>query len=188
MNFIFLTEKLYLFVRIAHQMFNIMYRLLKALEAPKGARIYWAGGEPFGGLAALSPLSKEFPNLYNKEDLSLPGELEPFAKKASSLAAIDYIVCEKSDVFMPSHGGNMGHMIQGHRAFLGHKKFITPNKRLMLPYFVDDSLSESEFNRIVKDLHQGSLGQPEIRKVGRDVTAYPVPECMCNSTDTRSAI
>jgi hypothetical protein len=28
------------------------------------------------------------------------------------MAAIDYIVSEKSDVFMPSHGGNMGHALQ----------------------------------------------------------------------------
>ena len=176
------------FPLIAYSNVPLPFRLLKALEAPKDTRIYWAGGEPFGGPAVLLPLSEEFPNFYNKENLSLPGELEPFTKKASSLAAIDYIICEKSDVFMPSHGGNMGHMIQGHRAFGGHKKFITPNKRQMLPYFLVDSLPESEFNKIVKELHQGSLGQPEIRKFGRDVTAYPVAECMCNSTATRLVI
>ncbi|XP_010928447.1 O-fucosyltransferase 20 [Elaeis guineensis] len=163
-------------------------RLLKALEAPRDARIYWAGGEPFGGPAALQPLTREFPNFYSKENLSLPGELEPFANKASLVAAVDYIVCEQSDVFMPSHGGNMGHLMQGHRAFAGHKKFITPNKRQMLPYFLDTSLPESEFDQIIKELHKGSLGQPEFRKIGRDVTAYPVPECMCNSTNTRSTI
>lgn len=65
-----------------------------------------------GGKEALLPLTGEFPNLYNKEDLALPGELEPFASKASSMAAIDYIVAENSDVFMPSHGGNMGHALQ----------------------------------------------------------------------------
>jgi hypothetical protein len=89
-----------------------IYRLLKALGAQKDARIYWAGGQPFGGKEALNPLMHEFPHLYNKEDLALPGELEPFAKKASLMAAIDYIVSEKSDVFMPSHGGNMGHALQ----------------------------------------------------------------------------
>ncbi|PKA47318.1 Uncharacterized protein AXF42_Ash017263 [Apostasia shenzhenica] len=171
---------------------NMTYeeRKLAALDAPRNARIYWAGGEPLGGLAALEPLMTEFPNLQNKENLSLPGELEPFAKKASVLAAIDYIVCEQSDVFMPSHGGNMGHMIQGHRAFAGHKKFITPNKRQMLTFFLNTSLPETEFNRIVKELHQGSLGQPESRSVkfGKDVTAYPVPECMCNSSSTRTSI
>lgn len=65
-----------------------------------------------GGKEALQPLTNEFPQFFNKEDLSLPGELEPFAKKASLMAALDYIVSENSNVFMPSHGGNMGHAIQ----------------------------------------------------------------------------
>lgn len=94
-------------------------------------------------------------------------------------------MCEQSDVFMPSHGGNMGHLMRGHRAYAGHKKYITPNKRQMIPYFMaaaaTASLPESEFNRVVKELHEASLGQPELRtdKAGKDVTAYPVPECMC---------
>ncbi|KAL3615391.1 O-fucosyltransferase 20 [Castilleja foliolosa] len=164
-------------------------RLLKALGAPKSARIYWAGGVPLGGKEALLPLTKDFPYFFNKQDLALPGELEPFTKKASLLAAIDYIVSENSDVFMPSHGGNMGHAIQGHRAYAGHKKTIIPNKRHMLPYFMNPSLPETEFNKIIQDLHQDSLGQPEIRtsKVGRDVTKYPIPECMCNNTKTAHA-
>ncbi|KAK9282591.1 hypothetical protein L1049_010808 [Liquidambar formosana] len=161
-------------------------RLLKALGAPKDARIFWAGGQPFGGKEALQPLIREFPHFYNKEDLALPGELEPFTNKASIMAAIDYIVSENSDVFMPSHGGNMGHAIQGHRAYAGHKKYITPNKRQMLPYFLNSSLPETEFNRIIMGLHRDSLGQPELRtiKAGRDVTKYPIPECMCNTTTT----
>ncbi|WOK94141.1 hypothetical protein Cni_G02843 [Canna indica] len=165
-------------------------RLLKALGAPRDARIYWAGGEPFGGREALLPLTKEFPNLLNKASIALPDELEPFAGKASILAAIDYIVCEQSDVFMPSHGGNMGHLIQGSRAFAGHKKFITPNKRQTIQYFMDNSLSESEFDRIMKELHRGALGQPEPRidKAGKDVTAFPVPGCMCQGTSKRSIL
>ncbi|KAJ4978768.1 hypothetical protein NE237_009548 [Protea cynaroides] len=157
-------------------------RLLKALGAPRYARIYWAGSLPLGGRESLLPLIKEFPHFYNKNDLALPGELDPFVNRPSLLAAIDYTVSENSDVFMPSHGGNMGRAIQGHRAYVGHKKYITPNKRQMLPYFLNSSLPESEFNQIIRDLHQDSLGQPELRtsKVGRDVTKYPVPECMCN--------
>ncbi|KAF7835979.1 O-fucosyltransferase 20-like [Senna tora] len=163
-------------------------RLLKGLGAPKNARIYWAGGQPLGGKEALLPLVQEFPHFYSKDDLALPGELEPFSKKASLMAAIDYIVSEKSDVFMPSHGGNMGHALQGHRAYAGHKKYITPNKRHMLPYFLDNSLPEVEFNRIIKELHHESLGQPELRtsKSGKDVTKYPVPECMCKASRIRS--
>lgn len=163
-------------------------RLLKALGAPKNARIYWAGGEPLGGKDALLPLIREFPHFHNKEDLALPRELEPFANRASSLAAIDYIVSENSNVFMASHGGNMGHTIQGHRAYAGHKKHITPNKRQMLPYFLNPSLPEAEFNQIIMELHRDSLGQPELRttKAGRDVTKYPIPECMCNNTNADS--
>ncbi|KAI4323368.1 hypothetical protein L6164_022981 [Bauhinia variegata] len=163
-------------------------RLLKALGAPRDARIYWAGGQPLGGKEALLPLIQEFPHLYSKQDLALPGELEPFAKKASLMAAIDFIVSEKSDVFMPSHGGNMGHALQGHRAYAGHKKYITPNKRQMLPYFLNSTLPESEFKRIIKELHHDSLGQPQLRtsRAARDVTKYPIPECMCNDSRARS--
>ncbi|XP_052170082.1 O-fucosyltransferase 20-like [Diospyros lotus] len=163
-------------------------RLLKALGAPKSSRIYWAGGKPLGGKEALLPLMTEFPHLYNKEDLALPGELEPFANKASFMAALDFIVAENSDVFMPSHGGNMGHAIQGHRAYAGHKKYITPNKRQMLPYFMSDSLPESEFNQIIRDLHREAFGQPDLRtsKAGRDVTKFPIPECMCNDRNRRN--
>ncbi|XP_047957062.1 O-fucosyltransferase 20-like [Salvia hispanica] len=164
-------------------------RLLKALGAPKSARIYWAGGLPLGGKDTLLPLITEFPHFYNKEDLALQGELEPFAKRASLMAAIDYIVSERSDVFMASHGGNMGHAIQGQRAYAGHKKTIIPNKRQMLKYFMESSVGESEFNSIIQDLHRDSLGQPELRtsKAGRDVTKYPIPECMCNATVAHSA-
>ncbi|KAL4585789.1 hypothetical protein LXL04_010415 [Taraxacum kok-saghyz] len=163
-------------------------RLLKALGVPKTGQIFWAGGNPLGGLDALSPLVKEFPHFYNKEDLGLAKELEPFANKASIMAAIDYIVSENSDVFMASHGGNMGHAIQGHRAYLGHKKTITPNKRQMLKYFLKPSLDEKEFNEIILDLHRDSMGQPELRtsKVGRDVTKFPIPECMRNDSSSYS--
>ena len=80
--------------------------------------------------------------------------------------------------------------LQGRRAYAGHKKYITPNKRHMLPLFLDSSLPEPEFNRIIKELHQDSLGQPELRtsKVGRDVTKYPIPECMCNNSSDAHTI
>lgn len=75
-------------------------------------------------------------------------------------------------------------LFQGQRAYAGHKKYITPDKRHMLPYFLDSSLPDVEFNRIIKELHSDSLGQPDIRisKVGRDVTKYPIPECMCSDS------
>ncbi|KAJ6688325.1 O-FUCOSYLTRANSFERASE 37 [Salix koriyanagi] len=147
-------------------------RFLKALGAPSTARIYIAGGEPFGGSLALQPLVAEFPNVMTKEILAKGGELSPFMNKASALAAIDYIISLSSNVFIPSHGGNFGRVMQKH---------IRPNKRAMLPVFENSTFSSDEFGRIIRMLHRKSQGQPEPRtnKRDRDVIAYPVPECMC---------
>ncbi|GMI76711.1 hypothetical protein HRI_001340400 [Hibiscus trionum] len=157
-----------------------MARLLKALGAPRSARFYIAGGEPFGGTKALAPLAAEFPNLVRKEMLARDGELSPFLNRSSALSAIDYIVSFNSDIFIPSHGGNMGRSLQGHRAYMGHRKSIRPNKRTMLPFFEDSSISDEEFSRIIRSLHNKAM-KPEPRKKERDkdVIAYPVPECMC---------
>ncbi|KAL6497190.1 hypothetical protein OROGR_029119 [Orobanche gracilis] len=140
-------------------------RLLKGLGAPRNARIYLAGGEPFGATT-----------------LARNGELTPYTNRSSVLAAIDYIVSLSSDVFIPSHGGNMGRAMQGHRTYVGHRKHIKPNKRMMLPLLEERSVSDEEFSSTMQKLHKYSHGQPEEsrnKKLDRDVLAYPVPECMC---------
>ncbi|KAK4766863.1 hypothetical protein SAY86_014614 [Trapa natans] len=88
---------------------------------------------------------------------------------------------------MPSHGGNMGHALQGKRAFEGHMKYITPNKRQMLPYFLNSSIPEPEFSWIMTELHRDSMGQPDLKisKLGRDVTKFPIPHCMIESDQSR---
>ncbi|KAG6633279.1 hypothetical protein I3843_12G036400 [Carya illinoinensis] len=158
-----------------------MARLLKALGAPGSARVYKAGGEPFGGKQALQPLLAEFPNLVTKDNLARDGELSQYSNRSSALAAIDYIVSLSSAVFVPSHGGNMGRAMQGHRAYVGHRKYIKPNKRSILPLLEDTSISDAEFSSTMRKLHVKSQGQPEMRtnRRDRDVIAYPVPECMC---------
>ncbi|KAK9157313.1 hypothetical protein Scep_003887 [Stephania cephalantha] len=138
-------------------------RLLKTLGAPRNARIYYAGGEPFGGTEALEPLKREFPNMITKEALAKGGELDPYANRPSALAEIDYIVSLSSDVFMPSHDGNMGRVMQGQGTYSGHKKFIMPNKRAMLPFFENKSLPEEEFGKIMKQLHKTSMKPPRFR-------------------------
>ncbi|KAH0892602.1 hypothetical protein HID58_055031, partial [Brassica napus] len=163
-------------------------RLLKALGAPSNASIFVAGGEPFGGSRAMEPLAKEFANLVTKETLAHKGELLPYTNRSSALAAIDYIVSLSSDVFVPSHGGNMAKAMQGNRAYVGHMKFIMPNKRAMLPLMENPSVSESELSRVARKLHGKSQGHPESRRGrrDRDVLAYPVPECMCRHGKHRS--
>ena len=61
---------------------------------------------------ALKPLVEEFPNWVTKEMLARDAELLPYVNRSSALAAIDYIVSLSSDVFLPSHGGNMGRAMQ----------------------------------------------------------------------------
>ncbi|XP_031092408.1 O-fucosyltransferase 37 [Ipomoea triloba] len=158
-----------------------MARLLKALGAPRNARVYVAGGEPFGGKLALQALQEEFPNLMSKHTLAREDELTPYLSKASVLAAIDYIVSLNSDVFVTSHGGNMARALEGHRAYLGHRKYIKPNKRMMFPYLDYAFISDTEFSSMMRKLHKKCQGQPQPRtnKRDRDVLAYPVPECMC---------
>ncbi|KAK9083727.1 hypothetical protein Scep_030198 [Stephania cephalantha] len=62
-----------------------------------------------------------------------------------------------------------------------------PNKRAMLPFFDNKSLPEEEFVKIMKHLHKKSMKPPQFRKYKRvhDVIAYPVPECMFNSRQTK---
>ncbi|CBI15631.3 O-fucosyltransferase 37 isoform X2 [Vitis vinifera] len=161
-------------------------RLLKALGAPRTARVYRAGGEPFGGAKALQALMGEFPNVVTKEMLAREGELSPYVNRPSAMAALDYIVSLSSDVFLPSHGGNMGRAMQGHRAYVGHRKFVKPDKREMIAFFEDASISEAEFRSIMRKLHSRYQGQPEKRtnkRSTRDVIAYPVPECMCRHSN-----
>ncbi|EFH60115.1 hypothetical protein ARALYDRAFT_343087 [Arabidopsis lyrata subsp. lyrata] len=113
-------------------------------------------GELFGGSRALEPLAKEFSNLVTKETLAHKGELLPYTNRSSALAAIDYIVSLSSDVFLPSHGGNMAKAMQ------------------------NSSVSDAELSFVTRKLHrkyQGHLESPRRRR-DRDVIAYPVPECM----------
>ncbi|CAM6032877.1 unnamed protein product [Sphagnum compactum] len=161
-----------------------LVRLLKALGAAERTRIYWAGGEPFGGKKkALEPIRKAFPELHNKDSLATADELMPFKNKASSLAAIDYLVCLQSDVFLQSHGGNFGHLMHGHRAYTGHRKHIVPNKRQMIQHFLNTTMPTAEFDKTIRALHTDSIGQPiqRMSKSNPDVLAYPVPECMCQN-------
>ncbi|OVA03430.1 GDP-fucose protein O-fucosyltransferase [Macleaya cordata] len=157
-------------------------RLLKAFGASKSTRIYWAGGVPFGGERALEPIRTQYPHLTNKWDLADEEELRPLKNRSSILAALDYIVCLKSHVFMANHGGNMARSLQGHRAYLGHKKHITPNKKQLVHLFVNQkNLGEKEMDEEIRKMHFSSSGSPLMIRPNRDVIAFPFPDCMCTS-------
>ncbi|ONK80528.1 uncharacterized protein A4U43_C01F18840 [Asparagus officinalis] len=55
---------------------------------------------------------------------------------------------------------NMGRIMQGHRAYVGHRKSIKPNKRAMLPLFEDSSISDAELWKPHQDATQQIPGSP----------------------------
>ncbi|GJP30341.1 hypothetical protein CLOM_g753 [Closterium sp. NIES-68] len=169
---------------------DVVVRLLKSFGATNRTRVFWAGAEPMGGAQlALAPLWMSFSAVHSKESLALPGELQVFSRQANILAALDFIICASSHVFMPSHGGNMAHVIQGHRTYFGHSKTIMPNKRKIVKLLLEEQsggvdgrpLTEEEFEKAMVEIHRDSIGQPQLRthKKGKDAIMYPVPDCMC---------
>jgi len=71
-----------------------------------------------------------------QEMLATKEELEKFNNHASQVAALDYIISVESDVFVPSHSGNMAKAVEGHRRFLGHRKTITPDRHEVIDLLV----------------------------------------------------
>lgn len=88
--------------------------MLRALGFANDTYIYVASGEIYGGEETLRPLRELFPNFYTKEMLANE-ELKSFLPFSSRLAAIDYIVCDESDVFVTNNNGNMAKILAGRR-------------------------------------------------------------------------
>lgn len=89
--------------------------MLRALGYGKDVHIYVASGEVYGGEETLAPLKVLFPNFYSKDTLASKEELEPFAAFSSRMAALDFLVCDESDVFVTNNNGNMAKILAGRR-------------------------------------------------------------------------
>ncbi|XP_047965590.1 O-fucosyltransferase 38-like isoform X3 [Salvia hispanica] len=170
---------------------------LKALGYPPSTLIYIAAGEIYGGDSHLSELTSLFPNIVSKEMLATPKELKDFSNHASQTAALDYIISIESDIFVPSHSGNMARAVEGHRRFLGHRKTITPDRKSLVQLFdlmEAGQLEESSLSLPVMQLHRQRFGGPRRRGSGppgikgrvrlrleESFYQNPYPECICKS-------
>ncbi|KAK4585528.1 hypothetical protein RGQ29_022971 [Quercus rubra] len=171
---------------------------LRALGYPPSTLIYIAAGEIYGGNTRLSELMSYFPNIVFKEELATKEELEAFTGHASQTAALDYIISIESDVFVPSHSGNMARTVEGHRRYLGHRKTINPDRKGLVKIFdklETGQLKEgSSYSFLVRQMHENRQGAPRKRKgpmqgiKGRarfrtEESFYenPYPECICSS-------
>ncbi|KAI3462379.1 hypothetical protein Pfo_019042 [Paulownia fortunei] len=169
----------------------------QALGYPPSTLIYIAAGEIYGGDKHLSELTSRFPNLVIKEMLATPEELKTFSNHASQTAALDYIISIESDIFIPSHSGNMARTVEGHRRFLGHRKTITPDRKGLVELFdkLEAGLLEvSSLSHLVKQLHKNRFGAPRRRggappgikgrarlRLEESFYQNPYPECICKS-------
>lgn len=153
--------------------------MLRALGFKNDTYIYVASGEIYGGEETLLPLRELFPNFYTKEMLASE-ELEPFLPFSSRLAAIDYIVCDESDVFVTNNNGNMAKILAGRRRYMGHKRTIRPNaKKLSALFLQREKMLWTTFSSKVKSAQRGFMGEPDEMKPGRgDFHEYPY-SCIC---------
>ncbi|KAF3777727.1 Uncharacterized protein EJ110_NYTH45264 [Nymphaea thermarum] len=152
--------------------------LLAALGFDNSTRLYLASYKVYGGEARISALRKLFPLMEDKKSLASKEELAQVDGKASLLAAVDYYVSMRSDVFISASAGNMHNALLGHRSY-ENLKTIRPNMALMGQLFLNKSMGWSEFQTAVIDGHKDRLGEIKLRKPTQSIYAYPLPECMC---------
>lgn len=50
-----------------------------------------------------------------KETLLESSDLMSFKNHSNQMAAIDYYLSTESDIFVPTYGGNMAKVVEGHR-------------------------------------------------------------------------
>ncbi|CAN6449026.1 unnamed protein product [Victoria cruziana] len=142
--------------------------LLQALDFDKNIQIYIAAGAIYGGERRMASLSSAFPNIVRKEILLGSSDLKPFRNHSSQMAALDYMVSLESDVFIPTYDGNMAKVVEGHRRFLGFKKTILLDRKLLVDLidrYTTGALSWDRFSLAVKQAHQNRNGSPQSRLI-----------------------
>ncbi|KAK8481172.1 hypothetical protein V6N13_021543 [Hibiscus sabdariffa] len=153
--------------------------MLRALGFENDTCIYVASGEIYGGEETLAPLRDLFPNFYTKEMLANE-DLKPFLPYSSCLAAIDFIVCDESDVFVTNNKGNMAKILAGRRRYMGHKRTIRPNAKRLSPLLRErDQMDWDIFAEKVRAVQRGFMGEPDEMRAGRgEFHEYPY-SCIC---------
>ncbi|KAG6753948.1 rhamnogalacturonan I rhamnosyltransferase 1 [Populus alba] len=168
---------------------------LRALDIDPNMQVYIAAGEIYGGERRMSSLASAYPKLVRKETLLEPSDLRYFQNHSSQMAALDYLVALESDIFVPTYDGNMAKVVEGHRRFLGFKKTILLDRRLLVDLidrYTNGSLNWVEFSYAVKESHSDRMGGPMKRLVIPDRPKeedyfYSNPEeCLQSSEDPLS--
>ncbi|KAK9707118.1 hypothetical protein RND81_07G173600 [Saponaria officinalis] len=139
---------------------------LQALGIDPNIQIYIAAGDIYGGHSRLSTLQSAFPNLVKKETLLPYSDLAPFMNHSSQMAALDYMVSIESDIFVPTYGGNMAKLVEGHRRYMGYRKTINLDRRALVELideYKNGSLNWEKFSNRVKFVHRHLMGTSKTR-------------------------
>lgn len=190
--------------------------MLRALGYGSDVHIYVASGEVYGGEATLAPLKTLFPNFYSKETIATKEELEPFSSFSSRMAALDFIVCDESDVFVTNNNGNMAKILAGRRyafypsiflhlvfyflfttsnlkfsptcrRYFGHKPTIRPNTKKLYRLFLSKSnMTWEEFASRVRTFQRGFIGEPNEVRPGRGEFHENPSSCICEDSDAKA--
>ncbi|KAJ4746634.1 O-fucosyltransferase family protein [Rhynchospora pubera] len=164
--------------------------MLRALGFGDDVHLYVASGEIYGGEATLAALKAFFPNIHSKETLLSRDELAPFEPFSSRMAALDFIVCDESDVFVSNNNGNMARMLAGRRRYFGHKRTIRPNAKKLSSLFPNrTSMTWDAFQSKVRAIQKGFMGEPGEVKAGRGEFHENPVACIChkNKKPSKSA-
>lgn len=160
--------------------------MLRALGYGNDVHIYVASGEVYRGEETLAPLKSLFPNFHSKDTLANKEELEQFSKFSSRMAALDFIVCDESDVFVTNNNGNMAKMLAGRRRYFGHKPTIRPNAKKLYKLFLNKgNTSWEEFASKVHRYQRGFMGLPNEVRPGRGEFHENPSTCICEDTDAK---
>ncbi|KAL1554514.1 protein ROOT HAIR SPECIFIC 17-like isoform X3 [Salvia divinorum] len=154
--------------------------MLRALGFGNDVHIYVASGEVYGGEETLAPLKALFPNIHTKETLASKEELAEFQSYSSRMAALDFIVCDESDVFVANNNGNMAKILAGKRRYSGHKPTIRPNAKKLYRLFNNrHNMTWHDFASQIRTFQVGFMGEPNEVKPGRgEFHEHPLP-CIC---------
>ncbi|KAF7112991.1 hypothetical protein RHSIM_RhsimUnG0172100 [Rhododendron simsii] len=160
--------------------------MLRALGYGKDVHIHVASGEVYGGEETLAPLKVLFPNFYSKDTLAGKEELEPFAAFSSRMAALDFLVCDESDVFVTNNNGNMAKILAGRRRYNGHKPTIRPNAKKLYRLFLSRvNMTWEAFASGVRTYQRGFMGEPMELRPGRGAFHENPATCVCEDTKAK---
>ncbi|XP_057974373.1 O-fucosyltransferase 16 isoform X2 [Malania oleifera] len=161
--------------------------MLRALGYGSDVHIYVASGEVYGGEATLAPLKSLFPNFYSKDSIASKEELKPFSAFSSRMAALDFIVCDESDVFVTNNNGNMAKILAGRRRYFGHKPTIRPNAKKLYRLFLSrGNMSWEAFASRVRTHQRGFMGEPKEVRPGRGEFHENPSSCICEVSEGKA--